>query len=219
MTCSGCSGAVTRVLEKAKADGVSWYAQNKPHLTSSLGVTSYNVNLDTQEVLVKGTLPYDDVLARIKKTGKEVNNVLHSFATSLTYWAPSGAVRYYNWLESAEICSVMESTYIKSPCITVLVVTSFSSCTFKQMSYFTRVSLPQLVFYLLESFDISHAFGVRWLPSWGVSIKDTPCWVLPQKDRWISILPRIVDMVIRLEDSEDFEEIRRYESKQACYLA
>ncbi|KAF8965182.1 hypothetical protein BDZ97DRAFT_1812483 [Flammula alnicola] len=58
MTCSGCSGAVTRVLEKAKADGV----------------TSYDVNLETQEVLVKGTLPYDDVLARIKKTGKEVRS-------------------------------------------------------------------------------------------------------------------------------------------------
>ncbi|PPQ83342.1 hypothetical protein CVT25_003981 [Psilocybe cyanescens] len=58
MTCSGCSGAVTRVLEKAKADGVS----------------SYIVNLETQEVIVKGTLPYDDVLARIKKTGKEVRS-------------------------------------------------------------------------------------------------------------------------------------------------
>ncbi|KAG8983221.1 Cytosolic copper metallochaperone [Tulasnella sp. JGI-2019a] len=58
MTCTGCSGAVSRVLEKAKPDGVS----------------SYEVNLDTQEVLVKGTLPYDDVLARIKKTGKEVRS-------------------------------------------------------------------------------------------------------------------------------------------------
>ncbi|KAF8910961.1 hypothetical protein CPB84DRAFT_1842231 [Gymnopilus junonius] len=56
MTCSGCSGAVSRVLEKAKADGV----------------TEYTVDLPTQEVVVKGTLPYDDVLARIKKTGKEV---------------------------------------------------------------------------------------------------------------------------------------------------
>ncbi|KDR81641.1 hypothetical protein GALMADRAFT_239714 [Galerina marginata CBS 339.88] len=58
MTCSGCSGAVTRVLEKAKADGV----------------TSYKVDLETQEVLVNATLPYDDVLARIKKTGKEVRS-------------------------------------------------------------------------------------------------------------------------------------------------
>jgi len=33
------------------------------------------VNLDTQEVVVKGTIPYEDVLARIKKTGKEVCSV------------------------------------------------------------------------------------------------------------------------------------------------
>ncbi|KAI9458677.1 hypothetical protein BJY52DRAFT_1268953 [Lactarius psammicola] len=58
MTCGGCSGAVTRVLEKAKASGVS----------------EYTVNLDTQEVIVKGTMPYDDVLGVIKKTGKEVRS-------------------------------------------------------------------------------------------------------------------------------------------------
>ncbi|KAJ7449846.1 hypothetical protein FB451DRAFT_1008161, partial [Mycena latifolia] len=56
MTCSGCSGAITRVLEKAKPDGVS----------------DFSVNLETQEVLVTGTIPYEDVLAKIKKTGKEV---------------------------------------------------------------------------------------------------------------------------------------------------
>jgi len=58
MTCGGCSGAITRVLEKAKADGVS----------------SYTVDLDKQEVIVKGTILYEDVLARIKKTGKEVRS-------------------------------------------------------------------------------------------------------------------------------------------------
>ncbi|KAJ7097893.1 hypothetical protein B0H15DRAFT_627461 [Mycena belliarum] len=52
MTCSGCSGAITRVLERAKPD----------------------VNLETQEVLVTGTIPYEDVLAKIKKTGKEVRS-------------------------------------------------------------------------------------------------------------------------------------------------
>ncbi|KAF7304905.1 Copper chaperone [Mycena kentingensis (nom. inval.)] len=56
MTCSGCSGAITRVLERAKADGVS----------------EFTVNLETQEVLVTGSIPYEDVLAKIKKTGKEV---------------------------------------------------------------------------------------------------------------------------------------------------
>jgi len=58
MTCSGCSGAINRVLEKAEADGV----------------TSYNVDLDTQEVVVEGTISYDDLLAKIKKTGKEVRS-------------------------------------------------------------------------------------------------------------------------------------------------
>ncbi|EEB97437.1 hypothetical protein MPER_03246, partial [Moniliophthora perniciosa FA553] len=58
MTCSGCSGAVTRVLERAKSDGVS----------------EYTVNLESQEVIVKGTIPYEDVLERIKKTGKEVRS-------------------------------------------------------------------------------------------------------------------------------------------------
>lgn len=37
------------------------------------GVSSYTVNLETQEVIVKGTISYDDALGRIKKTGKEVS--------------------------------------------------------------------------------------------------------------------------------------------------
>ncbi|TFK98930.1 copper chaperone taha [Pterulicium gracile] len=56
MTCSGCSGAVNRVL--SKADGVS----------------SYDVKLETQEVFVTGTIPYDELLEKIKKTGKEVRS-------------------------------------------------------------------------------------------------------------------------------------------------
>jgi len=59
MTCSGCSGAVTRVLNKAKLDG---------------GVSNFTVDLETQEVLVKGTIPYDELLEKIKKTGKEVRS-------------------------------------------------------------------------------------------------------------------------------------------------
>ncbi|GAA5820240.1 hypothetical protein JCM11251_005539 [Rhodosporidiobolus azoricus] len=54
MTCSGCSGAVDRVLKKTE------------------GVSSHTISLDTQTVLVHASIPYDDVLARIKKTGKEV---------------------------------------------------------------------------------------------------------------------------------------------------
>ncbi|GAA5863305.1 hypothetical protein JCM3774_000851 [Rhodotorula dairenensis] len=56
MTCSGCSGAIDRVLKKTE------------------GVTSHDISLEKQEVLVKATIPYDDVLAKIKKTGKEVKS-------------------------------------------------------------------------------------------------------------------------------------------------
>ncbi|KAF8892556.1 hypothetical protein BD779DRAFT_1436847 [Infundibulicybe gibba] len=63
MTCTGCSGAITRVLEKAKPDG---------KLVTTIGVREFTVDLATQEVIVKGPIPYDDVLAKIKKTGKEV---------------------------------------------------------------------------------------------------------------------------------------------------
>ncbi|KAF9052663.1 copper ion chaperone, partial [Panaeolus papilionaceus] len=59
MTCNGCSGAITRVLEKAKTNGD--------------GVSSFEVSLDKQEVLVTGSIPYDDLLTKIKKTGKEVS--------------------------------------------------------------------------------------------------------------------------------------------------
>ena len=34
------------------------------------------MNLEKQEVVVKGSLPYDDVLAVIKKTGKEVRVIV-----------------------------------------------------------------------------------------------------------------------------------------------
>ncbi|CEH17156.1 copper chaperone taha [Ceraceosorus bombacis] len=54
MSCGGCSGAVTRVLSKLE------------------GVSSFDVSLETQTVVVKGTAPYDTVLEKIKKTGKEV---------------------------------------------------------------------------------------------------------------------------------------------------
>ncbi|EGN95940.1 hypothetical protein SERLA73DRAFT_185373 [Serpula lacrymans var. lacrymans S7.3] len=54
MSCSGCSGAVERVLKKLD------------------GVSSYDISLANQEVIVKGSASYDTVLEKIKKTGKEV---------------------------------------------------------------------------------------------------------------------------------------------------
>lgn len=38
------------------------------------GVSKYSVNLEKQEVLVEGTIPYDTLLEKIKKTGKEVRS-------------------------------------------------------------------------------------------------------------------------------------------------
>lgn len=37
------------------------------------GVTSFDVSLEKQEVLVNGPIEYDPLLAIIKKTGKEVS--------------------------------------------------------------------------------------------------------------------------------------------------
>ncbi|WFD40013.1 Cytosolic copper metallochaperone [Malassezia japonica] len=54
MSCSACSGAIERVLSKLE------------------GVTSYDVSLEQQTVDVHATVPYDTVLEKIKKTGKEV---------------------------------------------------------------------------------------------------------------------------------------------------
>ncbi|KAI6132230.1 copper chaperone [Pisolithus croceorrhizus] len=57
MNCGGCSGAVSRALDKLKGQGVD----------------SYEVSLEEQEVTVHGTAEYDFVLEKIKKTGKEVS--------------------------------------------------------------------------------------------------------------------------------------------------
>lgn len=71
MTCSGCSGAVTKALSRIEGEPV---LQNLlPWLSgySGAGIT-YDVNLEKQEVTVRGPVDYDTVLEKIKKTGKEV---------------------------------------------------------------------------------------------------------------------------------------------------
>jgi len=52
--CTGCSGAVERVLGKME------------------GVQSFDVNLETQKVTVVGTVTQEEVVAKIAKTGKTV---------------------------------------------------------------------------------------------------------------------------------------------------
>ncbi|KAF9454521.1 copper ion chaperone [Macrolepiota fuliginosa MF-IS2] len=59
MSCSGCSGAITRVLTKAKESG---------------GVSEFEVSLEKQEVLVKSKESYDIIREKIAKTGKEIRS-------------------------------------------------------------------------------------------------------------------------------------------------
>ncbi|KAI5899425.1 uncharacterized protein SCHCODRAFT_02481155 [Schizophyllum commune H4-8] len=58
MTCTGCSGLVSRALHRAKGDGVR----------------AFTVDLDRQEVIVTGTIPYDEVVARIARTGRVIQS-------------------------------------------------------------------------------------------------------------------------------------------------
>ncbi|KAL6454217.1 ATX1 Metal homeostasis factor ATX1 [Candida maltosa Xu316] len=55
MSCSGCSGAVERVLKKLD------------------GVSSYDVSLEKQSVDITTTQSYDTVYNTIAKTGKKIN--------------------------------------------------------------------------------------------------------------------------------------------------
>lgn len=43
------------------------------------GISSFDVSLEKQEVLVKGAIPYDELLEKIKKTGKEVGGPFSVF--------------------------------------------------------------------------------------------------------------------------------------------
>jgi len=64
MTCSGCSGAVERVLKKTE------------------GLSSYNVDLAGQTADVyTDEVPYETILEKIKKTGKKVNGAEADGAT------------------------------------------------------------------------------------------------------------------------------------------
>jgi copper chaperone len=78
MTCGGCSGAVDRVLKKT--EGKSSQCRTQPAAEYDYkGVNSYDISLETQLVNVTGTIPYDDLLTKIKKTGKEVRSGIIAF--------------------------------------------------------------------------------------------------------------------------------------------
>jgi copper chaperone len=81
MTCGGCSGAVTRVLTKAKEQsGLSWHFLPQHPCDTEIVfyaevISSFAVNLEKQEVRVTGDAEYETVLAIIAKTGKTVSSV------------------------------------------------------------------------------------------------------------------------------------------------
>ncbi|KAK9764875.1 Cytosolic copper metallochaperone [Basidiobolus ranarum] len=55
MTCSGCTGAIDRVLKKLD------------------GVEKVDISLEDQTVIVQGTASQEDIFNTIKKTGKSVS--------------------------------------------------------------------------------------------------------------------------------------------------
>eukprot|EP00775_Hariotina_reticulata_P010572 gene10572-10731_t len=57
MACSGCSGAVERVLKKME------------------GVESYDISLEQQKVVVRGNVTPQAVLETVSKTGKKTELV------------------------------------------------------------------------------------------------------------------------------------------------
>jgi len=88
MSCSGCSGAVERVLKKLEGMSLSLsstpislspFLGNIPGVGADMewlcaGVKSYEVSLDSQTAVVVAdeSLPYEKVLRTIAKTGKKV---------------------------------------------------------------------------------------------------------------------------------------------------
>lgn len=71
MTCGGCSGAVTRALEKATKDGV--------------GIDQFKVDLPSQTVVVAGPVSQFDLTAKISKTGKKILNEEDLSGTEATF--------------------------------------------------------------------------------------------------------------------------------------
>lgn len=57
MPCSGCSSAINKVLTRLGSD-----------------VSKIDISLESQTVDVQTVLPYETILEKIKKTGKEVEN-------------------------------------------------------------------------------------------------------------------------------------------------
>lgn len=104
------------------------------------GVSSFDISLEKQEVIVKGTAPYETVLEKIKKTGKEVRRapicyilmvhradfwILCPLPCLGTIWNyrnrnrnSSRLVRYGGW-EGSGLSRVLASLIVSHPCQTI----------------------------------------------------------------------------------------------------
>lgn len=67
---------MTEVRRQTEISKFGWLPDHITLHTPFTAVGEFSVNLETQEVIVKSTQPYEDIHAKIKKTGKEVSIVL-----------------------------------------------------------------------------------------------------------------------------------------------
>ena len=74
MTCEGCSGAVKRVLGRVNGERFTCASFSLKDPCPSLcvpEVTKLDIDMEAQKVSVESTLSSDEILAVLKKTGRE----------------------------------------------------------------------------------------------------------------------------------------------------
>ncbi len=117
MHCGGCSGAVTRALQKAKDNGGarSHYVPFPPSSYFITGVSSFDVSLEKQEVIVESPLAYDEILEKIKKTGKDVCFISATFIRTQNFSLIIGSLGHYGRVKvpfdvASQACCPLVST-------------------------------------------------------------------------------------------------------------
>lgn len=73
MSCSGCSGAVERALNRLGNNNNKERKGKENNNYTHIGVESVKTDLEKQEVVVVSERPIEEVLATIQKTGKTVS--------------------------------------------------------------------------------------------------------------------------------------------------
>jgi len=79
MTCTGCSGAVERVLKKLDGGLLNSLdlTLNSNDADKQIPVKSYDVSLENQTATITTTpdVSWEDVFEKVKKTGKKINTI------------------------------------------------------------------------------------------------------------------------------------------------